>query len=292
MRAFLVTWALAAVLVAPATAQQRIERRLAIAPDASIRIHNLAGSVRVTGWDRDTIAVTGTVPRGGGQFFLGGSGRAAKLGVDEPLAKGQIPGSHLEIRVPRRGRVWIKTASADIQVADVTGGLDAYSVSGTVRVSGGGGEVYAESMDGNVEVSAASRWVRAKTATGSITLRVDGGDVTASSVSGNIVVAGGRFERARFESVTGDIRFEGDLDRGGGFTFETHGGTVELRLPGTVAATFDVATFHGQITNELARTVAQPARTGTGRTLVFEAGPGGAQVTVRSFKGNVVLRRR
>lgn len=277
---------------APLAAQEHVNRRFAVASDASIRIQNMVGSVRVTGWDRDSIAVTGSVAKGGGRFYWAGGGRGAKVGVEEPVEAGKIPASHLEVMVPRRSRVWVKTASADIHITDVTGGLDLYSVTGGVRVGGEAGEVYAESMDGNVDVTASSRWVRAKTATGSVTLKVTGGDVTATTVSGNIVAVGDRFERGRFESVTGDIRFEGDFDRGGAFTFESHSGTIELTVPATVAANFDVSTLNGQITNELGWAQVRPSRDGTGKTLSLEAGPGGADVTVRSFKGDVLLRRQ
>lgn len=292
MRVLLVTAAFAAALLPEAWAQQKIERRIPIAPDASIRIHNMAGSVRVSGWDKDSIAVSGTLAPGSGQFFLGGAGRAAKLGVDPPMGKGATAPAHLEVSVPRRSRVWIKTASADVHATDLAGGVDAYSVSGGVRVHGRAGEVYAESMDGNVEVTADARWVRAKTATGSVTLRIAGGDASASTVSGNIVVSGSRFDRARFESVTGDIRFEGDFDRGGAFTFESHGGTVELVVPAAVQAHFEVSTIHGRIANHLSRTQVRTSRDGAGKELSFEAGAGGADVTVRSFKGDVLLRRK
>jgi surface antigen len=277
---------------APLAAQEQVDRRFAIAPDASIRVQNLVGSVRVTGWDRDSIAVSGFVAKGGGRFYAGGAGRGAKLGIEEPADGTKIPASHLEIMVPRRSRVWVKTASADIRATDVVGGLDLYSVTGAVRVGGEAGQVYAESMDGNVDITASSRWVRAKTATGSVTVHVTGADVTATTVSGNIVAIGGRFERGRFETVTGDIRFEGDFDRGGAFTFESHAGAVEIAVPATVAANFDVSTLNGQITNELGRAQVRLSRDGTGKALSLETGPGGADVTVRSFKGDVVLRRQ
>lgn len=278
-------------LAGSAAAQERVDRRFAVARDASIRIQNMAGSVRVTAWDRDSVAVTGTVPKGGGRFYWAGGERGAKLGVEEPVDAVKLPGSHLEVLVPRRSRVWIKTASADIHVTDVLGSLDLYSVTGTLRVAGEAGPVYAESMDGNVEVTAASAWVRIKTATGSVTLKLTGGDVVVTTVSGNVVAVGPRFDRVRFESVTGDIRFEGDFDRGGTFTFESHGGTVELLVPETVAANFELSTLGGQITNELGRAQVRTSREGIGKLLSFESGAGGADVTVRSFKGDVVLRR-
>ncbi len=271
-----------------ALAQEPINRRLAISPDASIRIHHLTnGSVRVTGWDRDSIVVTGAA--GPGRFFIGGAGRAAKMGVDDdPTRPGDI--AHLEVQVPRRSRVWIKTTGADVHVADVEGGLDLYSVSGGIRVGGRAAQVYAESMDGNVDVSAPATWVRVKTAAGSISLKGPSGDVSASSVSGNVVIVGERFERARFESVTGDLRFEGDVDHGGALTFETHSGTVALALPATLSASLDLTTHHGRITNALTRDLPRPSRAGAAATLSIETGNGGAEVTARSFKGNIVLR--
>jgi hypothetical protein len=289
MRALLAGATALSLAISMAWGQETIDRRLPIAADASIRIHNMmGGSVRVSGWDRDTIVVTGTASPG--RFFFGGGERAAKMGVDEDPAGRPGDAAHLDVRVPHRSRVWIKTASADIHVADVTGGLDLYSVSGGIRVAGRAGQVYAESMDGNVDVSAPARWVRAKTAAGSVTLQVSGGDVMASSVSGNVVIVGERLERARFESVTGDLRFEGSVDRGGALTFETHGGAVDLSLPASVSATFEVSTFHGRITNQLTRAAARPSRAGAATTLSFEAGVGGAEITVRSFKGDVMLR--
>jgi hypothetical protein len=78
---------------APLSAQQKIDRRIAIAPDASIRITNMAGMIRVTGWDVDSIAVVGSIPAGA-NFYFGGRGQASKMGVerkDETLAARAAP---------------------------------------------------------------------------------------------------------------------------------------------------------------------------------------------------------
>ena len=45
---------------APLAAQEKISRRLAVDPDVSIRIVNLTGATRVSGWDADSVAVTGS----------------------------------------------------------------------------------------------------------------------------------------------------------------------------------------------------------------------------------------
>src|SRR5690606_36017566 len=49
------------LVAAPAAAQRKVAERLPAAPDGYVRVHNIAGSVKLIGWDRDSVAVTGTV---------------------------------------------------------------------------------------------------------------------------------------------------------------------------------------------------------------------------------------
>lgn len=280
------------VAAASAGAQYPVNRRIALDPDASIRVFNLVGSIRITGWDKDSLAVTGSLsPYGGKMFYFGGSGRGAKLGVEAPDGVEPDAPSDLEVFVPNKAKVWIKGATADITVSGFSGSLDLYSVSGSIRVAGSPAQVYAESMDGNVEVNGPAAWIRAKTASGAITLNGGGEDVAATTVSGVISVQAGRVVRGRFESVTGDIRYDGDVERGSSLTFESHSGVIELRFPTTVAADFSVHEFQGKIVNELTSAVARPVRERGGSELSFTAGRGGADVTVRNFKGAVLLLR-
>ena len=67
-RALVLAWVASGSGIATAAAQT-IDRRVAIAPDASIRVLNLVGSVKVTGWDKDTLAVRGRLPPGTGKLF-------------------------------------------------------------------------------------------------------------------------------------------------------------------------------------------------------------------------------
>lgn len=278
--------------VGTVSGQTRVEERRWVPPDASIRIHNLVGSTRVIGWDRDTIAVSGTLAPGSGRLYLAAGRAGAKLGVELPANENQAGPSHLEIRVPARARVWVKSASAEIEVSDVTGSLDLNSVSGRIRARGKPRDIIVESMDGTVEIAAAAPWVRVKTASGSVTLRGGTGDLVASTVSGTIRVEGGPFQRGRFESVVGDIHFEGRLDPAGSFHFESHSGEIELRLAEAVAAEFEVTSFDGEIENGLSRATPRPGRDLRSKELSFSLGSGGAYVTVRNFKGRVVLGRK
>jgi hypothetical protein len=279
------------LIAAQADAQRRVNERRFATSDASIKIYNLGGVTRVIGWDRDTIAVTGTVGPNAGAFSIGlaGDGRSIRIGVDGPVDQRNPDGAVLEIRLPQRARVLVRSATAEITVSDVTGALDLYSVSGAVTVTGRPRELYAETLEGALDIRVTSPVVRVKSAGGGIALRAVGEEVDASTVSGDIVVDGGRYRRGRFQSVTGNIRFSGGFDRLGVYGFETHSGQVDLRLDPSVSAEFDVLTVNGEIANGL--TSDRPVRDAEGNRLQFSTDPGAARVSIRSFRGVVSIKK-
>ena len=279
-----------AALLAPVRArgQTQVDERRPLLATGSVKLYNLFGSIRVIGWERDSVAVTGTLSLGE-RLFVGGTPQGLKIGVESPEER-TVRGAHLVLRVPARARVWVKTSGAEIVVSGVTGGLDLYSVGASIRVTGSPRELNAEAMDGAVEVNGSPAWLRVKTATGAIALRGGGEDVRLSSVSGPITVQGGTLGRGAFENVTGDIQFAGAVERSGALTFDAHSGGVEVALARPVAADFDVVTIAGEIENYVSPARPVAGRDARGRELHFATSPDGARVTVRSFKGRVVLR--
>lgn len=271
--------------------EQRIERRIAVHPDASIRIHNLTGSIRVEGWDRDTLAVNATVSDPGrNHFFIGGSGAGAKLGVEAPLDLDQAPAT-LVIRAPARARIWIKAASATVTVIGMTGGVDVIGTSGDIHFEGNPDQLNLETMDGAIDIVATGPWIRARTASGRISLRGGGDDVGLVTVSGPLTLLSSGVRRARLESVSGDIAVSGAFARDAALAVETHSGAVDLLLPADLGGEFDLSTYQGRIRNGFAPEHA-PRPSGEGQTLRFGTGSTTATVTVRTFKGSIVLRRK
>ena len=273
----------------PAAAQKKVERKIPLGMEGALRIANMVGSVVVHGWNKDTVMVRGTLGAGD-TFFMGGGYNGAKMFVDATNDRDPKP-TQLEVWVPSRVRLWIKTATASIDVSDVTGGLDLYVVSGTIDVKGDPRELNAEAIDGDIHVVGSPSWLRAKTATGTITFQGASSDVGLSTVSGPIKVDGGVFERTKIETVTGNITFAGRLDRGGTFDFDTHSGSVEIGIPQKTGANVSAVTIAGTITNNLSVHPPIPGRFGRGAELTMELSGGGARVSVRTFKGPVTFRR-
>lgn len=286
-----------ALIVAAPTApaqQQKVLLGHAVTPTASVRLFATVGAVRVIGWDRDSLELSGMVARGSHAEMSAGSptgaSKGVKMFVEAPAELAQREGV-LTLRVPRGARVWLKTGSADLEVTGVTGGLDLNVVGGAITVHGNPRELRAESMDGTVTVDGAPEWMRLKTATGNITLR-GGQDVGASTISGTIHSAGGEVERAKLETTTGSIVFATDLARGASVELETHSGPIDVQFAKRADAEVDAATITGTIVNHWTRTRAVAGREGRGMTLVTTSGLSSGRVVVRSFKGAVRLRVR
>ncbi|HEY3113261.1 MAG TPA: hypothetical protein VGJ62_06210 [Gemmatimonadaceae bacterium] len=273
--------------------QKKVERKQPLGMEGALRVVNMVGSVTVHGWSKDTVLVRGNLGAGN-SFFMGGGYTGAKMFVESANDRDPKP-SRLELWVPARVRLWIKTATANIDVSDVAGGLDLYVVSGTIDVTGNPRELNAEAIDGDIHITGSPPWVRAKSATGAITMQGASSDAGFSTVSGPIKVDGGRgdgvFERTKIETVTGNIGFAGRLDRSGTFDFDTHSGSIDIAIPDKTNASFSVVTIAGSITNNVSRTTPIAGRFGRGSELTTEMGEGGAKISVRTFKGPVTLRR-
>ncbi len=265
-----------------ALAQRPIDERRPAAREGTVKISNAVGSVRITGWSKDTIAIAGTIAEGAEIDFQVG-GRETSIRVTAPTSSSLQPvdPSAIEVRVPRQSSVAVRTVEASIRVSGVQGSADVESQTGDVRVSGPIRTVYAESAGGDVDLDVSTKVARAKTVDGDITVREARGYLDVSTVSGTLQVFGLEVWETELTSVSGDISFEGSLSREGSLYVESHSGTIDLALDPNQRADFDVLSVAGAIENSLSDA--------TGRT--FSVGGGGTQVKIKSFKGVVKIRQ-
>lgn len=273
-------------------AQEAVHDGRPAAHDAAIRIFSLKGSLRITAWPRDSIAVSGRVDAGAGRLFLGGTRSALKLSITPPQDRDPEGTADLDIQVPSDARLWIKSSMADIEILAGGGTIEVTNGSGRVRVAGRAGSVNVETLDGNVELALESPLGHVRTASGTIVVRGVVRDLDASTVSGPLLVGmEGSVARAKLETVSSEIAFKGDLDPEGRLIAETHGGDVELRLPVRLGASFHLMSYGGGVVNELVPPAALHKGPGKGEW-TFRTGDGRASVEVRTFKGTVTLKVR
>jgi hypothetical protein len=276
-----------------ATAQQQVDSRHAVNPDANLRIYmETGGTIRIAGWAKDSVVFSGTADAGLPEleFGIAKEGKSAKGGIwTDKKGKGAVD---LDIWIPEGATLWVKTTGASVQIDDVSGGVDVYTVAGNVTFTGSPKQLYAESMGGEVSITGESRSIRAKTGKGPITFRGSVEDVTLVTVGGKITVSGPRLRQGHFESVTGDIVFDGALEPGSWVGFQTHSGRVEMTLPRDAGADCVVTTIEGELQVDFDLPEALERDGVQGPEKEFTIGDGGANVKIQTFDGAVAIRSR
>ena len=311
--------AAAALLAAvPAHAQRDVNARHDASAGGTVEIEMNQGSLRVTGWARREVQVTGTLSRPGDRVALDGSGGSVEVRVEGRNGSRGGPAT-LEVRVPAGSTLEIMAGSAPVTVNGVTGSIEVtqggpvtiqgnpraveiVSIHGGVTVEGQMDRLNVTAMSGRVHVTANVRQraeVMARSGPGDLLGRVNELELTAlggpvrvnnaagrveiDAVSGGVTLNGTRL-RGNVKSVAGAIVVGGTL--GGPLSLESHSGDVELRLSGGAAAEVEMTTYNGELRSDFGN------GRGSSRERRVSIGRGGPAVSITTFSGDVRLTRR
>ncbi|MFI5184217.1 MAG: hypothetical protein ACHQNV_07460, partial [Vicinamibacteria bacterium] len=190
-------FAMPALLALPAvaSAQSKLDEKRAASPEGSVEIENAAGSIRVIGWSRPEITVTGTLGDGAEGLDFSGGPKRTKIEVDVEGNPHHVS-SDLEIHLPVGSKIEISSFSANITVTEVTGTVSAETVSGSISVSGPAKEVSAHTVQGAIEIAGPIKSVQVEGVNGPVTVKGATGTVNANTVDGRMSVTGTSLERA------------------------------------------------------------------------------------------------
>lgn len=191
--------ALFVLVVATTSAAQDFQKSYRIAAGGQIRIGNVSGDVIVTGYDGDSIVVTGT-KKGRDRELIEIEDRSGTGNVDIGVRYQKhrnVEGSvRFEVHVPRSVNYdfdQISSVSGDVEVTGVTGRLHASAVSGDVHIKDVSGSVSASAVSGDVKVEInrldGSDDMKFSTVSGDVSVTLPAGldaDVDMSSFSGSI----------------------------------------------------------------------------------------------------------
>jgi DUF4097 and DUF4098 domain-containing protein YvlB len=283
---------LATLLAIPAglAAQTTVDQKRPAAPDGNVSIENMAGSVKVTGWDRAEVQVKGSVGAGG-ELSFDGSGKRTHIEIEAEHNPMGVK-SDLEVFVPAASVVEIEGFQATISITGVTGSVKAETVNGSITQAGATKHVELQSVNGDVDVTRATGRVKAESVNGSVALHEASGELEASTVNGKLQVLGGSYDRAELESVSGALHFDAALGSRATLSVQTVSGPVELLLAPGTGAEFNVSSFSGRITNELGPAAVKSGKWTPQSELTFTTGSGGVRITIETLSGAVNIRKR
>jgi hypothetical protein len=275
----------------PAFAEKKVDKSCKAPAAGKVIIENISGSIDVTGWDREEVAVSGTMDDRVERLDFDCDSNRTNIKVIVPENRKNGAGADLKINVPAGSSVDINTVTAGIRVGSLRGALNLESVTGDIYVTGEPNAVEAKSVTGKVDILASAPTVEAKSVSSKISLKGVRSKVKASSTSGDIEVSDVSVSDGNFKTVSGDILFDGALLSGARLKIESLSGKIEAILPESVSGEFDVSTFSGNIVNDFGPSPQKTSRYGPGQKLAFSTGSN-ARISMESFSGPLFLKRR
>jgi DUF4097 and DUF4098 domain-containing protein YvlB len=288
---------LAAAILAAATpaamAQQTITKNAKVAPDATVEVSNVQGTIEVAAWDRNEVDLTAELESSKDQLEWEATDRSVRVKV-------RRPGKHydsdeddatLTLRVPKGARIIADSVSADITVTGVRGEISLQSVSGEVQTQAYDAPVKATSVSGEITVTGngGKSAVSTENVSGDSTVTGVKGNYDGEVVSGGIRAVVAAAERIEVNSVSGDIDLGVDLTPTSRLDLETVSGSIGVRVKAPVNADFDIETFSGDIENCFGPKPRDTSKYTPGTELNFTQGNGGARVEIQTLSGEVRL---
>ena len=282
---------LAALPVLAGDATRSVSERVAADPKGTVEVENVAGKITLAAWDRAEVAVSGTIGSGVKKVEVTRDGVRTSVRVILPSSMFSVGGEHsatLTIYVPRESAASVSLVSADLVVSGITGFENLRSVSGNI-IGEVGGEAKVKSVSGDIELEAPGKQpLNVQSVSGDIRLHSLAEQVQVASVSGNETILLGAFTRAKFETVSGDVKLVGALAAGGGIEGQSISGDLKVDLAGAPGGDYDVRTLSGDISNCFGPRAVRP-QYGPGARANFREGEGTARVSLETKSGNVHL---
>jgi putative adhesin len=296
---------------APASADFRRQKKLALAPGGELLVDASGGGVTVTGGATDGATVTITSTRDDIEQrysfeVTSEPGRVKVISRRRPgwsqwFSWNSNGNLHFDVRVPRETRVDLKSSGGGIRVSDLQGNARVRSSGGGLRIadivgdldagsSGGGVEV--KQVRGNVRVSSSGGGVDVIEVTGDVAAESSGGGVDVAEVSGNVdasssgggVHVNGVGGRVTADSSGGSVSAVLTEGNAAGGSLSSSGGGVSVTLGRDARLSIDAYSSGGSVKCDLpVRTSGKQTRT----TLRGDLNGGGSVLKLRSSGGGI-----
>jgi DUF4097 and DUF4098 domain-containing protein YvlB len=273
--------------------EEDFDHSLQADPKGDVEISNVAGTVNVSGWDRQVVQVTGSLGEGVERLDFRSEGKRTiiKVLLKKSTHWGDGGDADLQIRVPAASRLDINTVSADIVVHDVTGAQRLQAVSGEVTTEVDAEEAEVKTVSGDVSLRGEGKTsvLNLTTVSGNAQVSHVAGEITATTVSGDLTLSLDKLTRARLRTTSGDLSMRGAMADSARVDGETISGDLSFTFKSPVDAEFDIETFSGDINNCFGPKSQSKSEHGPGRELHFRQGAGSSQVRVNSLSGTISI---
>jgi len=263
-----------------------------------LTLDNFNGSVEITGWDQNTVDISGTKYAESESLLhsmrieASSSGNGVSVKTTRPDPHHGNMGAKYVIKVPRQTELAdISSSNGSLRVEDVNGNASLGTSNGSIHLSRIHGKVEAHSSNGSIQASDVQ---------GSVNFRTSNGGVQADNVSGafeaetsNGSIHGRLHDTEsgrpiRMSTSNGGIDLQVDSLRQNDVIASTSNGPITVRMPGDVSATLHASTnSNGSVRSDFDVTIhgGELSKHRIDGTI----GSGGPRIDLTTSNGNINL---
>lgn len=261
----------------------------------AVMVESRNGSVEITGWEKDTVDVTGTK-------YANSESALKDLKIDivstpDSITIRTVPpsgyshgnmGARYIIRVPRKVAIdRVTTSNATIRIESIEGPVRLRTSNGTVRVSRQTGTLDAETSNGTIEINGQSGGATVRTSNGAVRVDDMHGALEARTSNGGIHIRLSDPEpqkQIKLDTSNGSIDLDMVALRDNNIRCTTSNGSISLHLPAAVNARLDAHTSNSSITTDFNVTVNGSL---SKNRLDGKIGAGGPMIELGTSNGNI-----
>jgi hypothetical protein len=285
---------------------EKFDKTVKLARDGKVIISNISGSIEVRTWDRAEVKIDALkTSRTDSEKQAKENFRNAEIVVTEEgkilrikteYAKRYFRGRNkncsieFKLTIPSGADADVNSTSGSVDIQNIGGSLKTDVTSGKTTIHGVGGPAKIKSTSGKVEITDAKNGVDCYVVSGSLIVKGVVGDLDLETVSGKVELSDASDAKViKVKVLSGTIRYDGELRSDGRYKMNTHSGNIYLTIPSNSAFDFDGQTFSGKIESEfdilVSGTISKKRIRGT-------VNGGGSQLELKTFSGNVYLKKR
>jgi DUF4097 and DUF4098 domain-containing protein YvlB len=219
-------------------AAQKIEKEIAVEPGQKLNVDlKSGGSITIKGWDKNKVSIVARFKNGGSEDWDVDIKKTSDGISVETRYSGSRHGNHggsdVEIQVPQKFDVKLRTMGGGVKIAGVEGDFTGKTMGGGLELSHLKGFINLKTMGGGITLSDSDIDGKVKTMGGRVLLENVMGDVSGSSMGGNVIY---KNVKSRSGKSTGKIvnisTMGGDInvsEANHGAKVHTMGGNIHIK---------------------------------------------------------------
>jgi len=284
--------------------EEKFEKTVDLVRDGKVIIGNVSGNIEVKTWNKAQVQIDALkVSRAATLAKAKENITKVKIVITEENStlriKTEYPKTqnknlsvsiYYTLMIPAEASINANSVSGNVTCEDIGGDLKGITVSGDVIVSEAKNGANCSSVSGDVEIDNVTGDVKLHSVSGSVLANEIKGSVEADTVSGSVVLTNiTDADEIEASSISGKVKYEGDLASNGYYYLKSHSGRVEFIVPSNAAFDLEARTFSGSINSDFDITVRGKIEK---RSLSGSINGGGAEVELNTFSGSVYLKKK